>query len=108
MSKGKSICFIICFQLAVRLVNAQTAFSFADSIRKLYQIPELGYAVVSSQNILELNVLGVKKVNTNIAAQVDDKFRIGSNTKAITGFIAAQLVKQQKISWDTKFLPYCY
>lgn len=103
MSKRKSICFVVCFQLAVSLVTAQTTFSFADSIRKLYQIPELGYAVVSSQNILELNVLGVKKVNTHIAAQVDDKFRIGSNTKAITGFIAAQLVKQEKISWDTKF-----
>ncbi len=87
MSKRKSVCFVVCFQLAVRLVSAQTTFSFADSIRKLYQIPELGYAVVSSQNILELNVLGVKSVNTNIAAQ---------------------LVKQQKISWNTKFLPYCY
>jgi CubicO group peptidase (beta-lactamase class C family) len=34
---------------------------------------------------------------------VNDKVRIGSNTKAITGFIAAQLVKQKKIRWNTRF-----
>lgn len=75
----------------------------ADSIRKAYHIPELGYAVVSSSNILDMQIIGVKKINTSLLAEHNDKFRIGSNTKAITGFIAAQLVKQKRISWDTKF-----
>jgi CubicO group peptidase (beta-lactamase class C family) len=75
----------------------------ADSIRKSYHIPELGYAVVSSSNILDMQIIGVKKINTSLLAEHNDKFRIGSNTKAITGFTAAQLVKQKRISWDTKF-----
>lgn len=82
---------------------AQSTFAFADSIRKYYSIPELGYAVVSSNQVLECQVLGVRKINTTYQAAYDDKFRIGSNTKAITGFIAAQLVKNKLISWDTKF-----
>ncbi len=88
---------------AFHFANAQSTIVFADSIRKLYNIPELGYAVVSSTEVLELATIGVKKVNTTLAAEADDKFRIGSNTKAITGFIAAELVRQKKINWDTKF-----
>jgi CubicO group peptidase (beta-lactamase class C family) len=87
---------------AISICFSQTT-SFADSIRNTYHIPELGYAVVSSSQVIELQVLGVKKVNSQIVAEANDKFRIGSNTKAITGFIAAQLVKQRMISWDTKF-----
>src|SRR4051812_27090726 len=30
-------------------------------------------------------------------------FRLGSNTKAVTGFIAATVVQQHKIEWSTRF-----
>jgi CubicO group peptidase (beta-lactamase class C family) len=80
-----------------------TTAAFADSIRRAYKIPELSYAVVSSDSILELHALGLRKVNTRLRASLNDRFRIGSNTKAITGFIAAQQVKEHKLSWDTKF-----
>jgi CubicO group peptidase (beta-lactamase class C family) len=81
----------------------QNTAAFADSIRRLYKIPEIAYAVVSSDSVLELATIGVKKINTFIYVESNDKFRIGSNTKAITSFIAAQLVKQKKINWSTKF-----
>ncbi|MFT3701114.1 MAG: serine hydrolase [Agriterribacter sp.] len=83
--------------------SAQTKAAFADSIRKQYHIPELGYAVVSSSTIEELNVSGVKKINSLLAADPNDRFRIGSNTKAITGFLAALLVKQHVLQWNTRF-----
>lgn len=81
----------------------QSTLLFADSIRVHHHIPELGYAVVSSSGIKEMHLLGEKKINTALIADSTDRFRIGSNTKAITGFIAAQLVKEKKIHWDTKF-----
>ena len=77
--------------------------SFADSIRVEFKIPELAYAVITSDTILEIQVLGFQKINTNLKAKFNDKFRIGSNTKTITSYIAALLVKQNKIKWDTKF-----
>jgi CubicO group peptidase (beta-lactamase class C family) len=76
---------------------------FADSIREKYKIPELAYAVISSDKTIELEVLGFHKVNSNSKAQTNDKFRIGSNTKTITSYVAAVLVKQGKINYDTKF-----
>lgn len=81
----------------------QLTSSFADSVRVKYKIPELSYAVVSSDSILELKSLGVQRVNTNLKANINDRFRIGSNTKTITSYISALLVKQGKIEWDTKF-----
>ena len=84
----------------------QLSSSFADSVRVKYKIPELAYAVVSSESILELKSLGVQRVNTNFKANINDRFRIGSNTKTITSYIAALLVKQEKIKWDTNFLIY--
>jgi CubicO group peptidase (beta-lactamase class C family) len=84
-------------------LKVRNALPFADSVRRLYHIPELAYAVISSTDILELQVLGVRKIHTVREARPDDRFRIGSNTKAITGFIAAELVKQDRIKWDTEF-----
>jgi len=83
--------------------QAQTTKEFADSIRKAYKIPELNYAVISSENILEIQALGTKKINSNSKAELTDKFRIGSNTKTVTSYIASVLVKEGKIKWDTKF-----
>jgi CubicO group peptidase (beta-lactamase class C family) len=99
----KNILTTIIVLVFFHFANGQKTIAFADSIRILYKIPELGYAVVSSEDILELATIGVKKINSDMGADPNDIFRIGSNTKAITGFIAAQLVKQKKINWDTKF-----
>jgi len=87
------------------LTNAfgQSSSSFADSIRVKYKIPELAYAVVSSDSIWEIQTLGVQRMNSDFKANINDKFRIGSNTKTITSYISAVLVKQGKIKWDTKF-----
>jgi CubicO group peptidase (beta-lactamase class C family) len=82
----------------------QDIVSFADSVRQQYRIPELAFAVVSADSVLACHTIGVKRINTNHAASPGDRFHIGSNTKAITAFIAALLVKEKKIGWNTRFL----
>lgn len=85
------------------VVSGQTTIDFADSIRIKYKIPELAFAVVSADTIIEFQTLGVQRINTDFKAKTDDRFHIGSNTKAITSFIAALLVEQGKIKWNTNF-----
>lgn len=94
--------FIVFLHFFVAL-RAQPHFAFADSLRKTYHLPELSYAVISSNTIFEMQALGTKKINTTYAAALTDKFRIGSNTKSVTAFIAALLVKEGKINWNTPF-----
>ena len=66
----------------------------------------MSYAVIGPTSILELHTSGHHRIddpNTKTQSDTRDLFHLGSNTKAITSFIAATLVEQNKISWDTKF-----
>ncbi len=89
------------------MLHAQPLAAVADSIRTHYRIPEIGYAVVSSDSIIAIGTIGVKRHGTAIAAEAGDRFHLGSNTKGITGFIAALLVKQGAVRWDTKLFDLC-
>ena len=100
----RKLFIILIFCIIFLTGAAQTGTDFADSIRVKYKIPELGFAVVSADTIFEMRILGVQRANTNFKANWHDRFHIGSNTKAVTSFIAALLVEQGQINWDTKFL----
>lgn len=94
------IAFLIAFAFSV---YAQPNAHIANRLCINYKIPEIGYAVVSSDSVLEISVMGVQRWNTNYKANINDKFRIGSNTKTITSYIAALIIKQGKINWETNF-----
>jgi len=88
-------------------LSGQDLNLLADSIRSEYHIPEIAYAVVSSDSVLEMNCLGTKRADQYSPAELTDRFHLGSNTKAITGLIAALLVSERKINWETKFFDLC-
>lgn len=81
----------------------QTNIQYADSIRRTYNIPELSYAVITDNSFLEINALGVHSVLLNDLANLNDRFHIGSNTKAMTAFVIAKYVEKGKLKWTTKF-----
>jgi CubicO group peptidase (beta-lactamase class C family) len=92
--------FSIC--LFVSAAESQALKDSAEKIRTEYKIPELGYAVVSSDSVLEIQISGFKRINSRFKAELTDRFHLGSNTKAITSLIAALLVRHHKIYWSTK------
>jgi D-alanyl-D-alanine carboxypeptidase len=79
----------------------------ADSIRTAFGIPEMGYAVVSADSILEVRTFGIKRADSSIPAEPGDRFHLGSCTKAITGFIAGLMVSRGQIDWETRFFDLC-
>lgn len=83
-------------------IFSQNIIGFADSVRKANNIPALGFAVIRSDSILLEKSMGVRKVNTFDSVGTDDRFHLGSNTKAITSYIAGALVEEGKIQWTTK------
>ncbi|HQU85624.1 MAG TPA: serine hydrolase domain-containing protein [Pyrinomonadaceae bacterium] len=83
--------------------NAQNLKEFAETVKTEHKIPEIAYAVVSSDSVIEMEFLGKRRIEGDFPARKNDRFHIGANTKAITAFIAAQLVKDRKIDWNTKF-----
>lgn len=96
------IIFIFFYTLSTCMF-AQNHVQYADSIRVSNAIPELSYAVVSGDKILEINALGVHSVDLKDAATLNDRFHIGSNTKAMTAFVIAKYVEKGKLKWSTKF-----
>lgn len=81
----------------------QKTTQFANSIRKAYNIPEISYAVIDSKSTMEIVALGRHSVDLQDTATLNDRFHIGSNTKAMTAFIIAKYVEKGKLKWTTKF-----
>lgn len=95
--------YVLIVVLFAGVVRAQTLGTIADSVRVKYKIPEMAYAVVSGDSVIEMATIGVQRIHTSYSALPNDRFRIGSNTKAITGLIAALLVKKRLLTWNTRF-----
>lgn len=81
----------------------QKTLHYADSIRKTFNIPELSYAVIDSKKIIEISALGMHSIELTDTATINDRFHLGSNTKAMTAFIIAKFVEKGKLKWKTKF-----
>jgi D-alanyl-D-alanine carboxypeptidase len=97
---------IIILLLGFNKTQAQDFQKFAESIMVKDSIPEMTFAIITKDSISIKKVLGHHKIaelNKKSNANVNDYFHLGSNTKAITGFIAGYLVDKQKIKWNTKF-----
>ncbi len=102
----KKYLLIIISSVISLTIKAQDFQKISDSLMVRHNIPELAYAVISVDSILDLKVFGFHRTDLKTEqtkATFSDYFHLGSNTKAITGFIAAYLVEQNKIKWTTKF-----
>ena len=72
-----------------------------DSIRQKYDLPALAGAIVTSEGIWAQGAAGVRKYGTGTPVTIDDQFHLGSDTKAMTATLAAVLVEQGTLSWNT-------
>jgi CubicO group peptidase (beta-lactamase class C family) len=70
-------------------------------IRRKYQLPALGGAIVTSAGVRVMAVDGVRKQGSAVDVTVDDVWHLGSDTKAMTATMIAVLVEQGKLSWDS-------
>jgi CubicO group peptidase (beta-lactamase class C family) len=58
---------------------------------------------VDAKAVLEIAALGKHSIQLTDTASLNDRFHIGSNTKAMTAFIIAKYVEKGKLNWNTKF-----
>ena len=61
----------------------------------------LAAAVVKNGEILAAGAVGTRRGGTNIPVTINDRFHLGSNTNAITFLLAARLVEEGKLRWDS-------
>lgn len=78
--------------------------SLLIKLRLDYKMPAMAAAVISSDKIEAIAVSGYRKIYEKEKVQLNDRFHLGSNTKAITAYWAAMLVESGQITWNTKIL----
>lgn len=71
------------------------------AVRQERQLPALAAAVVRDGQLLCADAVGVRKHDGLDAVTAQDKFHIGSCTKSMTATIAAMLVEQGRLTWQT-------
>ena len=104
---SRRTCFIISMLLVAVCINAQDLNTLVakqiDSIRIANNIPSIAYGVIRNDSVVVINAVGYRDILTKDPSQPDDCYNIGSNTKSFTGFLAAKMVEDNLINWDTKF-----
>lgn len=99
--------FIISMIFCAVIIEAQDLNTIVarqiDSLRIAHDIPSIAYGVIRHDSIIVINTVGYRDILTKEKAQSGDLYNIGSNTKAFTGFLAAKMVDDNLIKWDTKF-----
>lgn len=80
----------------------------AKELKTMAGTPGAAFAIVSEGELIYRGCLGFADIENEISVQPDTLFAAGSCTKAITGFAAAQLIAEGKLSWEdraTELLP---
>ena len=95
---------IVLSPLALLAATASTnsaATPSLEAIRKKYDLPALALIVVKDGTICERDAVGVRKLGDPTPVTTNDVFHIGSCTKSMTATLAAILIEQGKLRWNT-------
>jgi CubicO group peptidase (beta-lactamase class C family) len=72
-----------------------------ERIRAKYDFPGLAVIVVKAGKVCDLAAVGVRKHGDPTLLTTNDVFHLGSCTKSMTATLAAMLVEEGKLRWDT-------
>jgi len=95
---------IFCILFIVSKINASEIADISPEIYKVLGdsvVPSLVAAVIIDGEIVAAGAAGIRKKGSTEKVKLTDKFHLGSCTKSMTATLAATLVEEGKINWDT-------
>ena len=72
-----------------------------ETVRQSFNLPALAAAVVKGGRPVAAGATGVRALGQDSKVTTDDRFHLGSDTKAMTATVAAMLVEEGKLSWSS-------
>ena len=72
-----------------------------DSVRRQHNIPAMAAIVLRADTVLARGIAGVRHVGAPGSVTIQDRFQLGSNTKAVTATLLAKLIEGGTLSWTT-------
>lgn len=82
-------------------LQAQDLQKIIDEACKENQLPSIAAIVFRREGVIEQAVSGVRKMGSPAVATLQDKYHLGSITKSMTASLAAILVEEGNIRWDS-------
>jgi CubicO group peptidase (beta-lactamase class C family) len=66
-----------------------------------YNLPAISAAVVKNGEVILAGAVGTRRIGADIPVTINDRFHIGSDTKAMTALLAAMMVEGGKLRWNS-------
>ncbi len=101
VSKAEKAKLEISFKTFCPVAGNKVVTDILKPIRQEFKLPAVAAAIVDIRGIVAVGAVGVRKEGTNIPVTLNDRWMIASCTKAMTATIAAKLIEQGKLKWDT-------
>lgn len=96
-------CLFLVLTFNIRVGQAEPAAldTLLNPYLASHELPAVAAAAVVRGRITAIGAVGVRKAGSNIRVSINDRFHLGSDTKAMTALLAAQMVEAGKLRWDT-------
>ena len=75
--------------------------SLLEPVRLRHGLPALAAAVMQRGSLVSCAVTGVRALGTSVPATLQDRFHLGSDTKAMTALLVGMAVESGKLKWDS-------
>jgi CubicO group peptidase (beta-lactamase class C family) len=72
-----------------------------EPIRARYHLPALAGAIVTADGVVAVGAVGERRAGQGPPVTIEDKFHLGSCTKAMTATLLATFVEEGRLAWDT-------
>ena len=86
-----------------RIITGEIISRLIDKARTKFHLPSVAINLMSAKEIYLTEIRGTKVSGTNTSVTENDYFHIGSCSKSVLGLIAARLVEENRIKWNTPF-----
>ena len=84
-------------------LRAETYASLDDALQKVrnqYHLPALAGAIFTTDGVVEMGAVGVRKRGTDVPVTINDLWHLGSDTKMMTAMLLGTYVAEGKVSWN--------
>lgn len=88
--------------LAPAFAQASDLDGYLETVRGTHGLPALAAAIVEEGVVVAAAAVGTRVLDRDIPVTLDDRFHLGSNTKAMTALLAGMLVDEGVLRWDSR------
>jgi len=100
VTKEEKVKFVTSFK-DCPAVGDKVVTGILKPIRQKFKLPAVAAAIVTNNGIVVIGAVGITKEGTQIPVNLDNRWLIGSCTKAMTSTLIAILVEKNKLSWNS-------